>query len=184
MTFPRLALLPLTLLPLTLLPLTLYTTASPALAASLVVDNGHAIQKVIAVQPFTLTTPYAYEWTASHFQVKSGTILVLDSDPIWLIPSDSKQAVLYVGDTPCERLNAGFPDGRLVVVVPSGPDLSRVPIYYGGYELPENVTSTSGAATLAQARKQGLQPLPQPFPLPFVLAADHAELVKLALTVK
>lgn len=169
---------------LSLATLSLTTFASPALAESLVVDDGHAIQKVLAAQPFTLTTPYAYEWTASHFQVKSGTILVLESDPIWLIPSNSKQAVLYVGDTPCERLNAGFPDGRLVVVVPSGPDLTRVPIYYGGYELPETVTSTTGAATLAQARKQGMQPLPQPTPLPNVVVADHAALVKLALTVK
>lgn len=166
------------------LTLTLARLCSPPALAATVVDDGHAISKVVAAQPFTVTTPYAYEWSASHFQVKSGTILVLESDPIWLIPSDSKQAVLYVGDTPCERLNPGFPDGRLIVVVPSGPDLTRVPIYYGGYELPETVTSTMGAATLAQARKQGLLPLAQPTALPMITLADHAALVKAALAVK
>ena len=130
----------------------LHTALPSALAATLVVDDGHAIHAVLAVQPFTLTTPYAYDWSASHFQVKAGTILVLESDPIWLIPSDSKQAVLYVGDTPCERLNPGFPDGRLVVIVPSGPDLTVGADDAAEPDVMGRTVTAAGAITFARRR--------------------------------
>ncbi len=164
--------------------LAVLTLASPASAAT-VVDDGHGVHAILSVTPFTVTTPYKYEFSAEHPNVKSGLILVLDSDPIWLIPSDSKQAVLYVGDQPVEKVNKGFPDGRLIVIVPAGWDLTRVPIYYGGYELPETVTAQMGKDTLVQARKQGLAPiLNPPTPLPNVTVADHAELLKVAAAIK
>lgn len=151
-----------------------------ALAAEpTLLDDGHAVRAILAVQPFRLEHPYRYDWSAEHAAVGEGQLLVLEVDPAWLLPSDTRQAVLYAGAVPVERLNTGWPDGRLVVVVPGEPDLARTPLYFGGYELPERVTTQAGAALLALAHQRGLAPLPPPAPAASVTLADHAAVAAL-----
>lgn len=157
--------------------------ASLAFAAD-VLDDGHAVHAITAAVPFTLTTPYAYDWSADHPQVKSGTILVLDVDPAWLEPSNVRQAVLYVGGLPAERLDTGYPEGRIVVIVPGTIDVKTAPIYFGGYELPERVDSKAGASTLAAAKAKGIGPLAVPSTLTAVTLADHGALAAYAIGLK
>lgn len=131
-----------------------------------VLDDGHAVRAVRAIQPFSLSRSYNYEWSSERAPVTEGLLLVLDVDPAFLIPSDTRQAVLYCGDLPVERLNTGWPDGRLVVLVPGQVDLARNPLYFGGYELPEAVSRTDGQARLEIALRNGIRPLPVPAPSP------------------
>lgn len=149
-----------------------------------VLDDGHAVRAVKAAVPFTLTTPYAYDWSAERAEVKAGTILVLDVDPAWLEPSNVRQAVLYVGALPAEKLNTGYPEGRLVVIVPSSVNVATAPIYFGGYELPERVDTAAGAATLTTALARGIKPLVVPASLAAVTLADHGALATYAIALK
>lgn len=153
---------------------------STALAAEpTLLDDGHAVRSILAVQPFVLEHPYRYDWCAEHPWIRSGLLLVLDVDPAWLIPSDTRQAVLYAGTLPVERLNTGWPEGRLIVVVPGAPDLAHTPMYFGGYELPERVTAQAGLALLALAHQRGLEPPPLETIAASVTLADHAAVAAL-----
>lgn len=145
-----------------------------------VLDDGHAVRGVLFAQTVTLDQPMRYDWTAERPLVTTGTFLVLDVDPAWLVPSDTQQAVLYVGDVPAARLNTGWPGGTLAVFVPGTVDVTTAPIYFGGYELAETVDAKAGAATLAAARKKGFGPRALPMQLTAVHYADERALVALA----
>lgn len=133
-----------------------------ALAQSPVLDDGRAVRAIISAQTFKLEQPYRYDWSAEHPQVREGLLLQLEVDPAWLIPSDTRQAVLYADHTPVERLNTGWPSGDLWVVVPGATSADHLRLYFGGYELPERVTEAQGRATEAAAVARGIQPLPLP----------------------
>lgn len=145
-----------------------------------VLDDGLAVRAVLAAQSFTLAAPYAYEWSADHRSVATGTLLQLDVDPAWLRPRDASQPVLYVGDTPAERIGGDWRAGRVVVLVPGDVDPATEPIYFGGHELPERVAREDGRATLAIARARGFSPRPIP-PAGARAFATREELVAWAL---
>ncbi len=144
------------------------------------VDDGHAVRAILSATPFELTTSYTYDWSAEHPDVKSGTLLVLDVDPAWLVPSDIHQAVLFVGAVPAERVNTGFPDGRLVVIVPAGVDVARSPVYFSGYDLPERIDAAAGQKALEGAVNRGALPLPMTLATGVVLR-DHEAVMKAGL---
>ena len=143
-----------------------------------VLDDGRAVLAVEAVQPFELRTGYTYHWISTQPTLTEGTMLLLRVDPAWLVPSDTRSPVLYVGDTPAEPVAGGWPSDHLVVVVPGRPDLRQVPVYMGGTELPERVTPQDGAATLALARRQGVRPLDVPAARPTLTLADDRAMVR------
>lgn len=132
-----------------------------ALAQPVILDDGRSVHAIISAQTFKLEQSYRYDWSAEHPTVTEGLLLRLDVDPAWLIPSDTRQAVLYAGSTPVERLNTGWPSGELWVIVP-GPPAGELLLYFGGYELPERVTAEQGRASEAEARSRGLRPLEVP----------------------
>lgn len=133
-----------------------------ALAAKPDSDACHAVRSVLSATTFTLATPYRYEWSADAVDVTSGTLLVLGVDPTWLVPSNTRQPTLFAGALPVERLGTGYPDGHLVVVVPSVVDLARAPLYFSGYDLPERIDSAAGKRALDAASTAGCAPLPIP----------------------
>lgn len=157
--------------------ITLWALLLPLAHATPALDDGHAVHAVLSAIPFQLEAAYSYDWTAEHPMIQSGTVLVLDVDPAWLVPSDVHQAVLYVGTVPAERLNTGFPDGRLLVIVPPGVDVARSPIYFSGYDLPERIDATAGKKALADAMARGCAPLPVTLS-PVILASDREALGK------
>lgn len=157
--------------------ITLWALLLPLVHATPPVDDGHAVHTVLSAIPFQLDAAYSYDWSAEHPMIKSGTVLVLDVDPAWLVPSDVRQAVLYVGAVPAERLNTGFPDGRLVVIVPADVDVARSPIYFSGYDLPERIDAAAGKRALADATARGCAPLPVTLS-PVIVASDREALWK------
>lgn len=150
-----------------------------ALAAAPDSDTCHAVRAVLSATSFTLAIPYRYEWSADAIDVAAGTLLVLDVDPTWLVPSDTRQPTLFAGTLPVERLGTGYPDGHLVVVVPSVVDLARAPLYFSGYDLPERIDAAAGKRALNAASAAGCAPLPIPAPKALTLAG-HAALIDLA----
>ena len=149
-----------------------------ALADPVVLDDGRAVHAIISAQTFNLEQSYRYDWSAAHPAVSEGLLLELDVDPAWLKPSDTRQAVLYAGAVPVERLNTGWPSGRLWVIVP-GPPAGELLLYFGGYELPETVTEAQGRDAEAEARKRGLKPLQVPPSAP-VRVKGQGDLYRLA----
>lgn len=142
-------------------------------------DACHAVRAVLSATTFTLDAPYRYEWSADAIDVTSGTLLVLDVDPAWLVPSDTRQPTLFAGALPVERLGTGYPDGHLAVVVPSVVDLAHAPLYFSGYDLPERIDAATGKAALSAASAAGCAPLPMP-PAKARSLPTHAALVDLA----
>ncbi len=145
-----------------------------------VLDDGRGVRRILAVQPFTLGQPYTYEWSAEHPQLTHGQLLILEADPAFLLPSDTRQAVLYAGAVPVERLSTGWPSGVLAVIVPGDADLSATLLYFGGYELPERVSADDGAVRLRLAERQGIRPPVAPAAAPVVQLSDREALGALA----
>lgn len=123
----------------------------PAAATAGVLD-------LLAVRPVTFEAPHPYPWRRDHPPLTDGLLLVLEVDPGLARPRQVGEPVLYVGDTPAERLNPGWPSGRLLVLVPGDVDPAVDPIWFGSPELPERVDARRGAAELAAARARGFAP--------------------------
>lgn len=144
-----------------------------------VLDDGHAVRQVVSVVPWVLDQPYTYAWSAERPSVDRGLLVVLDVEPSWLLPSNTHQAVLYAGAVPVERLNTGFPSGRIAVLVPFAESLADTVFAFGGYELPERVDAAFGAEVARLARSRGLRPLPAPPSAPTQRLADVGALYQL-----
>ncbi|HEY6125835.1 MAG TPA: hypothetical protein VIV63_14385 [Steroidobacteraceae bacterium] len=118
-----------------------------------------SIKGILVAQRFTLSTPYVNTWSKARAQVSSGTIVVLEVDPAYLVPTDAAQPVLYAGDVAVQRLNQGHQSGRVIGIVPGNVDLTTAPIWFGTPGLPERVTPESARAERALAEKAGIRPL-------------------------
>lgn len=130
------------------------------------------VSGVAMVQPFALEQPYRYRWHADGRAVSEGLLLVLAVDAEVARPRQGPQPVLYVGDTPAERLSWSATAPWLVVLVPGPVDLARTPVYWGDETLPEQVDAAHGAAQLDLARAAGLAPLPPMAPAPMLRVTD------------
>jgi len=102
---------------------------------------------LLAAIPFKVDQPYTHWWRKEQPSVRAGHLLVLAVDPEVVQPRQIAEPVLYAGDQTAERINSGFADGALVVLVPSTPnsdgwparDLTNLPIWFGDPALPEQV---------------------------------------------
>ena len=111
---------------------------------------------LLAVRAFSLDQARPYPWMAGHAPFSSGLLLALEVFPALALPRQTAEPVLYVGDVPAERLNVGYPSGRLLVLIPGEPDLQALPVFFGPPALPERIDPAHAAGDLAQARAQGL----------------------------
>jgi hypothetical protein len=116
-----------------------------------------AVWDVLYARPFRLAEPYTHNWRVERPAVSAGYLLVLSVDPQAVVPRQSLEPVLQVGEQTAERINGGHLDGALVVIVPSaaGPDglptldLASAPIFMGSPALPEQVDAVHLTAELA-----------------------------------
>jgi hypothetical protein len=122
------------------------------------VDDGTAVCGLLYARPFVLDTPHEYPWMRGHAPVTEGLLLVVEVDPEIARLRDAASPVLYVGDTPAERVNAAAAEGRVVLIVPGHPDLTEIPVYLGSVELPERVDAARGALELEAAGRAGVEP--------------------------
>ncbi len=113
---------------------------------------------VVYARAFRLAAPYHHTWRADGADVLTGTLLIVDLDPELVLPMDGLQPVLYVGDQVAERVNHGYPSGRVVTIVPdSAQDWSSAPIFMGTPELPERVDAARIADERALAVAAGIR---------------------------
>jgi hypothetical protein len=120
-----------------------------------------SVKGLLYARPFTLETPYRYEWTAEKPGIDSGLILVLDVDKEFAKPRQVGVPVLYVGDTPAELANVGYESGHMIVIVPGAVDLLTAPVFFGSEQLPERVDREHGSLELQEARALGIVPFPR-----------------------
>jgi len=121
-------------------------------------DNGEAVQGLISARHFTLDSPFIYNWNMDRPQVSEGTIIVLEVDPEYVVPRNVNVPVIYVGDTPAMVTNQGYESGRLIVVAPGRVDLTKTPVYFGSFQLPEAVNAARGQEELDAALEMGIRP--------------------------
>ncbi len=116
---------------------------------------------LLHAQRFVLNQPHAYSWMKDHPAITEGTLVVLEVDPECARPRQMAMPVLYAGSVPIEIAVDGYPSGRLVAFIPGHVDLTATPLYYGAADLPERVDASCGAAQLAAALKDGIEPFPE-----------------------
>ncbi|MEQ1568661.1 MAG: hypothetical protein ABMA64_23685 [Myxococcota bacterium] len=101
-------------------------------------------------RPFTLATPEPWHWRSDRPLVREGVILQLRVDPAKLVPLQTAEPVLYVGEWPAMRFNWDWNGGCAVVVVPGRLEPSTR-LTWGAPELPERITPEAARATSARA---------------------------------
>lgn len=119
-----------------------------------------SVRNILLAQPFTLETPYTSTWGKETTRVSSGILLVVEVDPAYVVPRDTLQPVLYAGNSIVERLNHGYPSGRVIGIVPGSIDLNTAPVWFGSPELPERVTASMIQSERARAESAGVRALP------------------------
>lgn len=117
-----------------------------------------AAPTLVEARPVRLQQAHLFQWSASSRPVQEGVVLVLGVDPAEARPRQGPHPVLYVGETPAERLSWSSTAPYLVVFAPGPVDLSTTPVYWGDERLPEQVDAAHGRAQLAAAEARGATP--------------------------
>ncbi len=120
-------------------------------------DQG--VWDILCAVPFRVEQEFTHWWRAERPQVRTGYILVLAVDPEVARPRQVAEPVLFVGEQTAERLNGGYPNGALIIVVPTraGPQgwpavqLESQPMWFGDAALPEQVDHAEILEQLAKA---------------------------------
>lgn len=134
-----------------------------------------AVRDVLYASPFTIAQPYHHDWRKERPLVQSGFLIVLNVNPDLVFPRQVAEPVLYVGSQTAERLNVGYPSGRVVALVPGPVDLTRDPIWFGTPQLPEQVDAATIQVERAKAEAAGITAKP-----PAALAAAFRQKVDVA----
>ena len=132
--------------------------AGPAVATPPLPETPAPVRGLLYARPFTLETPFRYDWSAEHPEVRSGLVLVLEADPALLRPRETQEPVLFVGSLPAQRTSRGFESGRVVVLVPGPVDLAADPIWFGTPGLPEQVDAAAARAERGLAARAAIGP--------------------------
>ena len=140
---------------------TLMIVASAAAGAPPHPATPAVVADLVCARYFTLEQGYPYYWSKERPVVTTGTLLVLKVDKPPAVPRQVAMPVLYVGDIPAWRLNQGYESGHVLAIVPGQVDLTRVPIWFGEPDLPQNVDTATAQAQRALAEKAGVQPFSQ-----------------------
>ena len=139
--------------------------------------------RVVSAQPFELEEPYVHTWRAERPEVRAGLLLILEVDPAYVTPRNTREPVLYVGSQTAERVNLGAREGRVVAIVPREVDdalTAPLPVWFGSPMLPERVDAERIELELARAREAGIAPLPVDAQQPLLRLKDRTALTRLA----
>ena len=117
------------------------------------------VNEVVYARPFALNDGFQFTWCKEPFQVSQGTLLVLKVNPDLVIPRQTEEPILYVGNQSAMRLNHGNESGYVIAVVPGDVDLTKDPIWFGTPGLPERVDAATIRAEREKADKAGIKPI-------------------------
>lgn len=121
------------------------------------------VSAVIYARPFVLDQGFQHSWRAERPLVTTGWLLVLEVERDYVTPREMLEPVLYVGDEVAERVNRGWPSGRLVVIAPTLEGADGLPVgvnpraWFGPPELPERIDAAALVTELARADAAGIQ---------------------------
>ena len=132
--------------------------AGPAAATPPLPATPAPIRGLLYARPFTLETPFRYDWSAEHPEVRDGLMLVLEADPALLRPRETQEPILFVGSLPAQRVTRAFESGRVVLLVPGPVDLAADPIWFGTPGLAEQVDATVARAERGLAARAAIGP--------------------------
>jgi len=121
-----------------------------------------AVEEVITLQPFTVAVPHPWRWASDRDAITEGVLVTVRVDPELARPRQTESPVLYADGAPVERLNAGYPSGCVVGIIPGRYDpasLQALRLYFGPPGLPERIDADEGRAALAVAVAAGITPL-------------------------
>jgi hypothetical protein len=116
-----------------------------------------AVKGILAARRFTLATPYEYTWSEGPRMVASGTLVVLEVAPAYVVPRNTLEPVLFAGNVAVQRLNHGDKSGRVLGIVPGDIDVGTVAIWFGTPQLPERLTPALIEAERGLAQKAGIR---------------------------
>lgn len=110
------------------------------------------VRDVLYVRPFTLAEGYRFTWSHEPRVIKSGVIVVLRVDPELVLPRNAPEPILYAGERTVEKLNTGYPSGRVIALVPGDFDPTTEPVWFGRPGLPARATPESIESEVASAQ--------------------------------
>ena len=115
--------------------------------------------------------------------VASGTLVVLEVDPAYVVPRNTLEPVLFAGNVAIHRLNQGDKSGRVIGIVPGDVDRQpRSPSGSATPQLPERLTPALVDSERALAAKAGVRAFGQAkiaaVTRPRLAAADLASLLR------
>lgn len=122
-----------------------------------------AVRELVSAVPFTLREAYVHSWRKEQPRVRAGYLCVFAVDPALVVPRQTAEPVLYVGDQTAERVNHGAESGRVVAIVPCAVDaagspaldLEHTPIWFGAPDLPERIDAAAIRAARVLHEKSG-----------------------------
>ena len=117
-----------------------------------------AAQRLLHVAQFEMEEPFPFTWHAEKMPVRQGTMLVIEVAPELILPRQTAEPVLYVGEHTAWRVSGYNEAGIVVAFVPAHVDLSVAPVWFGSPELPERVDGETAARELQTARSAGIAP--------------------------
>jgi hypothetical protein len=117
--------------------------------------------EVLAVQPFTVATPFPHRCRADGGPVTSGFLVVLRADPGFVVPRQVAESVPCAGSQSGERLWSQPAAGLVLVMFPAWSETAKDgtiragdprvdPVWFAAPELPERVN----AAWIASERNR------------------------------
>lgn len=116
-----------------------------------------SVKTILYAQRFTLQKPYTNTWSKERASVSTGVLIVVEVDPAFVVPRNTLEPVLYAGNVAVQRLNHGYPSGRVIGIVPGNINLATAPIWFGSPQLPERVTESIVKSERARAEKAGVR---------------------------
>jgi hypothetical protein len=118
-----------------------------------------AVKDVLYARSFKLEEPAKFIWCKERPNITTGTLLVLEVDPAYVVPREAASPVLYVGAQPAQPVNHGNESGHVVAIVPGEVDLTKVPVWFGTPGIAHLTDQATAKSELALAKEAGIKPL-------------------------
>ena len=112
---------------------------------------------LVSAHPFELEKDVLFHSLGKRSKHKKGWILVLKADLKLLEPRNAPDYVLFVGDHVARRINSGYKDGHLVVMIPDC-DLEKTTLWFGSRLVPDKMLRQDFELDALRAKNASIAP--------------------------